>query len=543
MKRLLAVGAVLAITGGPQIPDRPQASAAEVRVVILEPVADSYVDASRPRRNFATRPLKTDTSPTRRSYLRFDLRGLAADVIGATLRLMPLGNNVKGVEVRRVRNNTWRETSINFQNPPSVGGRLAASGRATALTWLSIDVSEGVSGGRLLSLALLGRNSTALSLDSREGASPPRLVLRVATEEPPDPVTWGMFSVPDDPVPSELCGTFSRVQVMGVEVWWQSLEPADDAWSVTRFDAARQRIARIRAAGCRIVLNIGLHHAPDFVLDSPGGRFVNQYGTTHTASDEPNLILNDALRLEAQEYVDRVFQELGTDFYAVRVGGGHWGELQYPSVFNDGTGCVDTPVQEGPGRLCNYYWAFDANAQAGKEAAGIDPGWRPGDPSPNGEAALFLDWYLDKLTEFQNWQIAALRQAGYQGTAAVLYASWGMRDGDFEEAVGTNLAGTSSPEINGEVQRGYDHRRHVQGLTDVNVAKWGTWAEEPATLSWLASLNPADRTIPLMGENSGPGTADKSQSFVDGCRRNGAVLCAWVRWGEAHDDFLATIGG
>jgi hypothetical protein len=148
---------------------------------------------------------------------------------------------------------------------------------------------------------------------------------------------------------------------------------------------------------------------------------------------------------------------------------------------------------------------------------------------------------LDKLTEFQNWQIAALRQAGYQGTAAVLYPSWGMRDGDFEEAVMTNLAGTSSPEINGEIQRGYDHRRHVQGLTDATVAKWGTWAEEPATLSWLASLNPADRTIPLMGENSGPGTTDKSQAFVDSCRQSGAVMCAWVRWGEAHGAFLAAI--
>ena len=514
--------------------------------MILEPVADSYVDASHPRRNFGTRTLKADTSPTRRSYLRFDLRALSGDIIGATLQLIPFRSNGRGVEVRRVRSNTWGETSITFRNAPSMSSRVGVSGRATALMWLSIDVSDAVTSGRLLSLSVLGRNDRVLPFDSREGTSPPRLVLRLARSQPdpPDSVAWGMFSAPNDPVPPELCSSSSGVQVMGVEFRWRSLEPADDSWSVSGFDALRERVARIRTAGCLILLNIGLHHAPDFVLDAPGGRFMNQYGATYTASDEPNLIFNEGLRAEAQEYVDRVFLELGTDFYAVRVGGGHWGELQYPAVFNDpaGAGCIDTLVQEPPGGLCNYYWAFDANAQADKQAAAIDPAWTPGDPSPNGEAALFLDWYLAKLTEFQDWQIAALRQGGYQGTAAVLYASWGMRDGDFDRAVATDLSGTSSPEINGEVQRGYDHRRHILGLIDANVAKWGTWGQRAGTLAWLASVNPPGRSIPLMAENSGPGTAEKAWALVQNCRQHGASMCAWVRWGEEHQALLAAVG-
>ena len=59
------------------------------------------------------------------------------------------------------------------------------------------------------------------------------------------------------------------------------------------------------------------------------------------------------------------------------------------------------------------------------------PGWRPGDPSPRGEARKFLGWYLDMLTRYQNWQVRALRRS-YDGPVAMLYASWGMRPGDFD---------------------------------------------------------------------------------------------------------------
>lgn len=388
--------------------------------------------------------------------------------------------------------------------------------------------------------------ATAYAADGQQGSSQ-IITVNVANNgasvpNPGEPV-WGMFSGPDNPVPTELCGSGSKVKVMVIEFRWRSIEPSDDAWNNAFFQSLRDRIARMKAAGCQVILNYGLHHAPDFILNSPNGRFVNQYGTTYTASDEPNLIFTTALRAEAQEYTNRVFAELGTDFHSVRVGGGHWGELTYPQIFNNssGTGCTDTPISEPAGKLCNYYWAFDANAKASKQAHGVSTTWIPGQPSPNGEARAFLSWYLDRLVEFQNWQIASLRTAGFKGLAAVLYPSWGMREGHFDDAVRTHLNGSSSPEVNGEVQRGFDHRRQIEALTDANTAKWGTWAQKAGTMSWLANLNPAGRSLPLMGENSGPGTADKAQPFEDACRLNEAAMCAWIRWGEAHDAFLNAI--
>jgi hypothetical protein len=97
------------------------------------------------------------------------------------------------------------------------------------------------------------------------------------------------------------------------------------------------------------------------------------------------------------------------------------------------------------------------------------PGWTPGNPSPNGEAAKFLDWYLDSLVDYQNWQISSLRATGYNGKIMMLYPSWGIRPGQIEEAVATNLNGTTSVEKNGEIQRGYDFARQVRAIEDPKV--------------------------------------------------------------------------
>src|SRR2546429_6602915 len=77
-----------------------------------------------------------------------------------------------------------------------------------------------------------------------------------------------------------------------------------------------------------------------------------------------------------------------------------------------------------------------------------------------------------------------------------------MRAGDFAKAAATNLSGTSSPEINGEVQRGYDHARQIGAITDHGAAVWGTWVDNTGTISWLASLADA-KGLKKFGENSG----------------------------------------
>jgi hypothetical protein len=271
-----------------------------------------------------------------------------------------------------------------------------------------------------------------------------------------------------------------------VEMSWERAEPVRGRFDERYLDSIADRITVLKAMGYAISFNTGIHEAPGWLLNLPGARYVDQYGETYTDSNEPNLIFGTTYRWLAARYLKKVFARLGSDFSVVRAGGGHWGELTYPFKLDPATG-----------RLRNLYYAFDVNAKKSNPA----PAWKPGQASTRGQAGKFLTWYLNSLAAYQNWQITALRQAGYAGTTAVLYPSWGMRAGDFDRAVATNLGGTSSAEINGEVQRGYDATRQIAALKDTKVAVYGTWGEQADTVAYLAGLARA-KGLRTMAETS-----------------------------------------
>lgn len=304
-----------------------------------------------------------------------------------------------------------------------------------------------------------------------------------------------------------------------VELRWQDAEPGMDVFDASYLASINAQASALRNAGFSLMLNLGMDYAPSWLLDQPGARFVDQSGHVHTSTNEPNLVFATGYRAYFNRYAARVLATLGTNFVTVRVGGGHWGELTFPREY-------------GPdGKVVNSYWAFDRFAAASSPV----PGWRPGQLSPNGEARKFLNWYLTSLTNFQNWQVKAIR-AVYPGRIAVLYPSWGMRSGDFDRAVATNLSGTSRPEINGEVQSGIDHARQVAALSDPSTAVWCTWADErtvdqsnPAPIGELSALAAA-KGLPLMGENTG-GQVDAAAMarLRDNARDYRMTHVLWIR--------------
>lgn len=346
-------------------------------------------------------------------------------------------------------------------------------------------------------------------------------------------VTWGMFSVPSSPAPP-----LPGVSVLTLEFTWASAEPQPGVFDETYFSQQRAILAAYGAAGyTRVVLNFGMQTAPSWLLSLPGARFVNQNGVAWTADSTPNLVFDPVLRAYAAAYTAKVFAELGTSWYAIRVGGGPLGELAYPTVRNDAGNTVAPCPAQQPGFVCPYYWAFDATAQTLNPV----PGWLPGQASPNGQAATFLNWYLDSLKNYQNWQIATVRAACPLCPIAVLYPSWGMRPGDFGAAVADNLGGASSAELNGEVQGGRDHQRQILGIVDPNTIVWGTWADNSGTVSWLAGLA-AQRGLPLMGENGGPGATSKATALIANAETYGMKAAFWIRYGDpGTSDFLAGI--
>jgi hypothetical protein len=144
-------------------------------------VADSYVNASSPTTNYGTSTqLRVDNSPVVRSYLRFTVQGLNGTVTRATLRIFANSGASSGVAASGVSNNTWTESTINYNNAPPLGSSLGSSGSVTAGTWISIDITAYITGGGTYNLALTTPGSTAISLGSRQSSDIPELIIETS---------------------------------------------------------------------------------------------------------------------------------------------------------------------------------------------------------------------------------------------------------------------------------------------------------------------------------------------------------------------------
>lgn len=325
---------------------------------------------------------------------------------------------------------------------------------------------------------------------------------------------WGLVG-PYDRV--DLRELYRRgVRVVLLEMSWASAEPVEGQFDETYLSAVGTRGDRFRAEGFKVVLNFGLQHAPAWVLSRPNARFTNQHGRQYLGHDVADLVFERGLRPLAERYTEKVFAELGTDFYAVRVGGGPSGELSYPGS------------KRTQGRSENDYWAFSAAAAASNPV----PAWRPCRPSPHDEARRFLDWYLESLLAFQQWQVDTVRRF-YPGTIAVLYPSWGVGSSDIRAAIEDDLCGGTAAQWGGDLQRGYDHARQIAALPGDRVAVWATWVDNPEALRRLATLARA-RRLPVMGENSGEDGSATLRTAVAEARRFRLTAFLWVRVPEAY---------
>jgi len=144
-------------------------------------VADSYVngDATATNTNYGTlTTLRIDGSPIVRSYLRFAVQGLSGTVTRATLRIFANSASSSGCVANGVSDNTWTESTINYNNAPPLDITLGSSGPISTGTWISMDVTAYMTGNGTYNLALTTPGSAAVSLASRQsGANSPQLII------------------------------------------------------------------------------------------------------------------------------------------------------------------------------------------------------------------------------------------------------------------------------------------------------------------------------------------------------------------------------
>jgi hypothetical protein len=272
-----------------------------------------------------------------------------------------------------------------------------------------------------------------------------------------------------------------------LSVSWDRFEPAAGAHDSGYIQELRADLGTMRRAGQEIVLDPGVQYPPAWLFNLSECRYRNQYGDVFVdvkpGMNIANSVFNAKVREIQAAYMGSLFKALGTEFFAVRLGGGWYGELNYPSAdFKNRKNC---------------YWGFDAIAQGA--APGLPhglvpcpvPGWQPGIASPdNRDARRFLEWYLGSLQNYHDWQITTIRRF-YAGPLMMMYPSWGIRPGQIEAAVSGDLSGGTPPEKNGEIQRGFDFARFIGGIRDPGVWVHCTWLDSNPAWSDETSADPA----------------------------------------------------
>ncbi|MBL8995216.1 MAG: hypothetical protein JNM63_17850, partial [Spirochaetia bacterium] len=283
------------------------------------------------------------------------------------------------------------------------------------------------------------------------------------------------------------------IRLAALTVRWERLEPEEGKVDARYVSDLKEKIAAFEKSGLGLILDLGVHYPPAWIFGLTNSRFVNQYGDAFVNSNAGlnvmNGVFNQAIRDKQAAYVAKVFAALGTNFFAVRIGWGHYAELHYPAKDFNGRG--------------NAYWAYDDLAQ-GKTTGlpqGITvcpvPGWKPGTPSPNHQdASRFIEWYLDSLAGYQDFQIAEVRKS-YPGNILALYADWGVRPGQIAEAVNGDLNGKSFAEKFDQLQKGYDHARFIRRVHDEKVLVYCTCVNKvavwPETRSMVDDSDPDPR--------------------------------------------------
>ncbi|KAA6301634.1 MAG: hypothetical protein EZS26_002240 [Candidatus Ordinivivax streblomastigis] len=347
--------------------------------------------------------------------------------------------------------------------------------------------------------------------------------------------------------PAHLSSNYNAGMRMAIlALGWDSFYSSEGVKNTTYINTQKALLQSYRDLGYQVMLDFGTQYAPGWIYNYPNSRWKNQYGDEYSGGigeTAVNVVFNDLMRQKQEQYVHDVFDELGKDFEIVRLGFMRYGELGF--------------IEPNFKSKTNCYWAFDAIAQG--QVAGLPegvsvcplPGWTPGTASVNNaDARQFIEWYINSLKNYHDWQITMVRKY-FDNEMAMLYPSWGLRDGQLEAAIKVNLNGTTDTEKNMEVQRAHDFRRFIEGITDPKVIVYGTWidsnpewssASNPCPIEFLATAaknNPLK--LKVMGENTGGGGIAEMELTFKRMADNGLAGIMWAFENDLYDSTSPTL--
>ncbi|MDQ4144044.1 MAG: DNRLRE domain-containing protein [Actinomycetota bacterium] len=150
----------------------------------FKPTADAYVDATKPKKNFGSRPALFASANRNVSYLRFKVGGLVDRVKKARLRLYSRVESARGLRLHEVAGAGWSELGITWKNRPGIRRAFASARPIVSGAWASVDVTSFLTSKlnertrrgrrprrgipRSISIAVTAPNRTVTSYGSRE---------------------------------------------------------------------------------------------------------------------------------------------------------------------------------------------------------------------------------------------------------------------------------------------------------------------------------------------------------------------------------------
>lgn len=167
----------------------------------------------------------------------------------------------------------------------------------------------------------------------------------------------------------------------------------------------------------------------------------------------------------------------------------------------------------------------------------------------------FYDWYVERLTAYQQWQIEIMRQY-YDGQLDLIYPGKGVLPDQVTDALTNDLAGDGWSESSRGLYSGTAYDRHVAGLaTTENVVLYLTGVEDPpahlvndrshypgdwSAARWLAHLAQG-RGLAIWGENSGQDSLEDMQVSAQRMHDNRFIGLMWAFESELYGDEYADI--
>lgn len=184
----------------------------------LTPVADSYVKNDAATANFGNATsLDMDTSPNHIAYLKYDLSALAdKQISNATLSFSVTNTSTNQQNIRQVENTTWDESTLTFNNRPSISSTTVTSFTPTTTGVYNMNITSFVNAnrGNIVTLAIVSSGSNNATIKSKEAASG-KPTLTVTIDDGTSPTIT--------PTPPQITTIFDDTLATNFEDWsWNS---------------------------------------------------------------------------------------------------------------------------------------------------------------------------------------------------------------------------------------------------------------------------------------------------------------------------------